>query len=299
MSKLQVRLISPWTECVETEVANFSTKIATDKADALLCEWAPSPELDTFPRRKAWYCCEPQCQFQRIEGSKWPRIKKQLGTHEFLYHGHSDPRFRVPHITHFQPLTMNRNLDRKERAIAIVSNHGGSPLRRHPDIAYRNHLITDPLVDLYGRSGWKSYRAAWYHLAGAPANYKGEIQGDWPADQKRMLMSQYKVCVCLENMNEPGYFTEKFVEAVVAGCIPVFRAAADIRETFLKGACWFDPGDFSSPCNKAIKAALGGNLKDCQEINSRWLKESLALRSTHSQEVFNKIATILAESLSK
>lgn len=290
--KLQVRLISPWTKCVETEEAIFSVNFPADKADALLCEWAPSPELFTFPRRKAWYCCEPQCQFQRIESGKWPRIKACLGEHEFLYHGHSNPCFRVPHITHFEPLVMNRNDKRQNRAIAIVSNHGGSPFRRHADITYRNRLITHPLVDLFGRSSWKNYRAAWYKPAGAPANYQGEIQGDWPAEQKRTLMSQYKVCVCLENMNEPGYFTEKFVEAVTAGCIPVFRAPSDIRDTFLKGAFWIDPSDPDTLGPQAIATALEADLQKCQEANGKWMRESVALQSTHSQEVFAKLARI-------
>jgi hypothetical protein len=155
-------------------------------------------------------------------------------------------------------------------------------------------LITNPLVDLFGRSSWKNYRAAWYNLAGAPANYKGEIQGDWPADQKRTLMSQYKVCVCLENMNEPGYFTEKFVEAVTAGCIPVFRAPSDIRDTFLKGAFWFDPSDPSNLGPRAISAALEADLEKCQEANEKWMRESVALHSTHSKEVFRKIGRIFS-----
>lgn len=293
--KLHVRLISPWSRRIETDEAIFDCELTAEKADALLCEWAPSDELFTFPRRKAWYCCEPQCQFQRLDGGRWPKLKKKLSEAEFLYHAHPDSRYRVPHMTHYESLRMNHKKDRKTRAIAIVSNHGGSPLFRHRDIAYRNALITDPRVDLFGRAGWKTYRAAWYRFPGAPANYQGEIQGDWPAEQKRMLMSQYKVCVCLENMNEPGYFTEKFVEAVVAGCIPVFRAAVDIRETFLKGACWFDPGDAKHFGKEAIAAALEGNLEACQETNERWLNESIALGSTRSQEVFNKIGLILTD----
>ncbi len=122
---------------------------------------------------------------------------------------------------------MNQSVDRKQKAVAIVSNHGGSPLKAHPDIRYRNRLITSPLVDLYGRSGWQRYRSHWYSWPRAPKNYRGELPGDWPGAEKRRLMSEYKVCVCLENMNEPGYFTEKFVEAVQAGCIPVYRASTD------------------------------------------------------------------------
>ncbi len=290
MEKLQVRLISPWTSHLETETAIFSRDINTANADALLSEWAPSEELFTFPRRKAWYCCEPQCQFLGIQMGTWPAIKARLESHEFLYHGHPEEKFRVPHITHFEDLRMDQNLPRRDRAIAIVSNHGGSPLRCHPDIRYRNGLITMPDVDLFGRSSWRTYRRNWYSLAKAPRNYKGELPGDWSGMEKRKLMGEYKVCVCLENMNEPGYFTEKFVEAVVAGCIPVYRATPELKETVLAGAIWFDPGDPRWPGEKAIHHALQANLTEIQEINKRWIKESSHLGRTSMQAVFSKIA---------
>ncbi len=290
--KLQVRLRSPWTTYMETDSAVFSVDIPSEKADALLCEWAPDPELFTFPRRKAWYCCEPQCQFRGLGGGTWPKIKSELGPHEFLWHGHPDERYRVPHITHFEPLVMNTNQDRLDKAIAIVSNHGGSPWKRHPDIAYRNRLITDPRVDLYGRSGWKRYRAHWYSRAGAPPNYKGEIQGDWPAGEKRQLMSKYKIAICLENMNEPYYFTEKFVEAVVAGCVPVYRADQLLRETLLNGASWIDPEDWGNSVSAAMEQAMRCDLNEIQQQNDRWLKQ-VELAATNSASVFARIASTL------
>jgi hypothetical protein len=106
-------------------------------------------------------------------------------------------------------------------------------------------------------------------------------------------MSQYKVCVCLENMNEPGYFTEKFVEAVVAGCIPVYRASADVRDTVLQGAVWFDPADSRWPGTQAIEAALQADAAAVVQANTHWLHHNSALQQTHSQAVFERIAAIL------
>lgn len=295
MSKLQVRLISPWTTRVETESAVFSTEISTEQADALLCEWAPSPELFTFPRRKAWYCCEPACQFNALGNGTWPAIKRRLAPHEFLWHGHPDPQFRVPHITHFQPLEMNPNPDRIPKAVAIVSNHGGNPWTCHPDIRYRNRLITLPQVDLYGRSGWRRYRRNWYSLPRTPGNYRGELPGDWPGEEKRRLMSTYKVCVCLENMNEPGYFSEKFVEAVVAGCIPVYRASPDIRDTVLQGACWFDPSDHGNVGPGACAVALEANRELVQQKNDTWLRSSRELHNSSHKAVFGLLSEMLSQ----
>jgi hypothetical protein len=294
-SRLQVHLKSPWSGRIETELAVFSPDIPLEKADALLCEWAPTPELFTFPRRKAWYCCEPACQFNALGNGTWPAMRGRLGPHEFLWHGHPDPLYRVPHITHCQPLTMNRNAHRKQRAVAIVSNHGGHPLKCHPDIRYRNRLITHPSVDLYGRSGWKRYRRHWYSWPGPPQNYRGEIPGDWDDAQKRKLMSEYTVCVCLENMNEPGYFTEKFVETVRAGCIPIYRSDEAIRQTLLDGAAWIDPGDHQPTAIDAIAVALSSDWTFYLDINAQWLIRNHALAATNSTMVFKRIAEILTK----
>ena len=205
MTKLQVRLKSPWAERVDTELAVFSRDIPAEQADALLCEWAPDDELFRFPRLKASYCCEPACRFRRLGNGMWHNLRSRLGPHEFLWHGHPDPRYRVPHVTLFRPLAMNQNPDRLQKAVVIVSNHGSSPWTCHPAIRYRNRLITLPQVDLYGRSIWQRYRRGWFSLPGAPRNYRGELPGDWPGEEKRRLMSRYKVRVSLENMNGLAY----------------------------------------------------------------------------------------------
>lgn len=293
LKKIQVRLISPWSPRLETEHAVFSAQLGAEDADALLCMWAPSSELATFPRRKAWYCCEPQCQFEHLENGKWVEIRNSLRAGEFLYHNHKNSIYRVPHITHYEDLEVVYQPRRLSKAIAVVSNTGGHPLRAHGHVRFRNSIITSANVDLYGRSGWLRYRRRWYSLPRAPKNYCGEIPGDWPAHEKRRMMSQYKVCVCLENMNEPGYFTEKFVEAVLAGCIPVYRASPDVRETFLQGAAWFDPGDSRWPGPRAVDAALQASWADVVEVNSRWLKTNAFLQSSRLDLVMSKIAAAL------
>ena len=293
--KLKVRLISPWTDRVETETAIFSKHISSGEADALLCEWAPDPELLTFKKRKAWYCCEPTCQFIQIEEGCWPEIRKGLNPSEFLYHSHPDPQFRVPHITHFQPLMMNTNPDRKPRGIAIVSNHGGSPRTRHPGIAYRNQFITHPSIDLFGRAGWTRYRAHWYSWPKAPKNYRGEIPGDWPGAEKRELQAGYKMAICLENMCEPYYFTEKFVEAVVAGCIPVYHAHTTLVDTVLNGAFRLETEAFDHDIQRVIDTCINIDIKVVHAQNLEWLNHNEYLRSTRASAVFDRIGQILSE----
>jgi hypothetical protein len=289
--KLQVRVVSPWFGELDTEEAFFSVNLPTEKSDALLCDWAPSEELFTFPRRKAWYCCEPSCQFQGLGGGTWPAIRDRLAPHEFLWHNHPDERYRVPHVTHHGPLSINTNHDRIPRAVAIVSNHGGAPWRRHPDLALRSRFVTHPSVDLFGRSGWKNYRRHWYSRPGFPGNYKGEIPGDWDDDAKRTLMSKYAVAICFENMCEPNYFTEKFVEAVCAGCVPIYRAHPTLSNGILQGAGWFDPGGYNDAPDETLAAARSANSEALLHLNTEWMSSSSLDQSRH-KSVFERIARI-------
>jgi hypothetical protein len=291
--KLQVRIDSPWLEEMETPDAIFSAKIQRAKADALLCDWAPGDELFTFPGRKAWYCCEPQPQFAGLEGGRWPSIRAKLAPGEFLFHGHPDPRWRVPHVTHFENLTVNWRTNREMRAVAVVSNHGGPPWGRHSEIDYRNRFVTHPRVDLYGRKGWMQFRAGWVGRQGPPSNYKGELPGDWHAAAKREVMSRYQVAICLENMKEPYYFTEKFVEAVCAGCVPIYRAHPTVADTVLRDATWVDPSDFGHDPEATLEAAFSLDPDEVRRRNEQWVA-SPQLAETRSCHVYGRIGRILA-----
>ena len=294
MRKNKIRLLSPWSDYIETEKVIFSADFDCSEADALLCEWAPSEELFDFPGPKAWYCCEPECQFNGIENGRWVELRSRLGENEFLFHNHKNPIYRVPHITHFQDIEVNKNQERLERVVVVVSNFGGGPRSRHPEVAYRNHFSTHASVDLFGRSSWQKYRKGLFSLPKAPKNYQGEIPGDWPAEEKRALLSRYKVCLCLENMVEPHYFTEKFLEAVVAGCIPVYRAHDSLLDNVLKGAKWVDPADYSDDPVKTIDTALSMDLDEYREANSQWLM-SREVHMTHHSNIFSRIGRILLD----
>ncbi len=185
---------------------------------------------------------------------------------------------------------------RKQKAIAIVSNQGGSAFARHPEMTFRNEVIIGPNVDLFGRSTWKRYRRRWYSFPTAPANYCGELPGEWHGALKRDLQATYQVAVCMENMRELFYFTEKFVEAVVAGCIPVYAAHESLIATYLEGAFWIDPSAVGHAPSAAVEASLNVDYVDARQRNLTWLRENSFLRKTHSVEVFNRIGSILAES---
>jgi hypothetical protein len=43
-------------------------------------------------------------------------------------------------------------------------------------------------------------------------------------------MSNYKFAVCFENVSYPGYVTEKIIDCLVAGVIPLYSGAPDVTD---------------------------------------------------------------------
>ena len=113
---------------------------------------------------------------------------------------------------------------------------------------------------------------------------------DW-VGAKIKLMTGYKAAVCLET-HEPYYFTEKFVAAVQAGCIPVYQAHESVRQTFLAGAKWIDPADYGFDPAATVKAALSERIEDYWEANAEWLKNPVVV-ATEREHVLRRIAELL------
>ncbi len=79
--------------------------------------------------------------------------------------------------------------------------------------------------DLYGR-GWDHpvlYTKGKYAEA-IKASYRGEVEDKLPVLQK------YKFSICFENCIFGGWITEKIIDSLYAGCVPVYWGAPDITE---------------------------------------------------------------------
>jgi hypothetical protein len=107
------------------------------------------------------------------------------------------------------------------------------------------------------------------------------------------FLSTYKVVVCLENCVEPYYFTEKFVNAVRAGSIPVYHAHPVVKERFLNGAKWVDPADFGFNPRRTIEFALAQNQAEFRQVNDSWLHSGI-LAETENNRVFSNLYKIIA-----
>jgi hypothetical protein len=299
-TQLSVRITGiNWDMSFERNGVFYSTQIPLSDANGLLCLYSPVEEILDFHGPKLWVTIEPSWHSFWNKGIG-KKVTKFLKSDEIAYYGHPNPDYRIPHLTSYSKINPFEKLrvtdSPTEKAVAVVSNYGGRIhfLKRH--IQIRNKLILCPSVDLYGRrESWNQYRhfpLLW--KVSPPSNYCGEISRGY--DALISLISQYKVNVCLENNFEPYYFTEKFVNSVRAGCIPIYHAHPTVKETFLKGAIWIDPSDFNFDPLKTIEFALEQNIHHYRSINDEWLDSDI-LKSTTVKSFYAKACQIIERKL--
>jgi hypothetical protein len=118
------------------------------------------------------------------------------------------------------------------------------------------------------------------------------MAGNWGTVEKWTAVSRYHAAVCFENTQEPQYFTEKFVDAVAAGCVPVYRAHPTVRDGVLRGAAWIDPADHGDDVDATLDAALRADREAVAEQNARWLTSD-GVQRTGMSAVYEQVATVL------
>jgi len=161
-------------------------------------------------------------------------------------------------------------------------------------------MILDRHVELFGNPDvWANFRhfpKLWIH--GPPESYMGQPTPgtSYYDDEHIRFLSAYKVAACLENSTEAHYFTEKFVNAVRAGCIPVYHAHPTVKKRFLSGARWIDPAEFGFSSRRTIEFALDQDQTKFRSINDAWL-ESGILADTDNLKVFAKLHAIVSAKL--
>jgi Glycosyltransferase family 10 (fucosyltransferase) C-term len=98
---------------------------------------------------------------------------------------------------------------RKKRAALIGSRHVGVGYDLRVQLASANKEC----VDVFGR-GWE----------GENVSYFGRCE------DKRSILRRYRWALVMENQRQPGYVTEKVLDAIVAGAVPIYWGAPDARE---------------------------------------------------------------------
>jgi len=161
-------------------------------------------------------------------------------------------------------------------------------------------MILDSRVELFGKpEAWANFLhfpKVW--IRRPPGNYTGQASPgtDIHGDEHIRFFSSYKVAVCLENCTEAHYFTEKFVNAVRAGCIPIYQAHSTVKERFLRGAKWVDPADFAFSPGRTVEFALNQDQTEFRSINDAWL-ESGILAETDDFKTLPKLHEIIGAKL--
>jgi hypothetical protein len=159
-------------------------------------------------------------------------------------------------------------------------------------------MILEQRVELFGRrASWDQFihfPCVWRR--GVPWNYRGETDLTHLQDSFCEFLSRYKVYVCIENSCEPYFFTEKFVNAARAGCIPVYHAHPTIADRFLKGAKWVDPADHGFNPRRTIDYALAADRSEFQKANDAWLDSGI-VDETGFLGFFNRLHSLIKAKL--
>jgi hypothetical protein len=275
----------------------YSPRVALEEADALLVLYDPSDELLRFTGPKLWFTIEPSWHSHFHSHPVGKRLVHKLDATERAFYSHPDARYRVAHPTYMGALSRTRVASVRHAAVAAVNNFGGRLWFLKSHFQARNRMILDRRVELFGLpEAWAQFRhfpKLW--IRRPPDNYMGRTSpaGD---DEPIRFLSGYKVAVCLENCTEPYYFTEKFVNAVRAGCVPVYHAHATVKTSVLSGAKWVDPADFGFSPRRTIDFALTEDQMAFRSINDAWL-ESGILADTDELKVVPKLHEIISGKL--
>jgi hypothetical protein len=274
--------------------------VPLEEADALLVLYDPSDELLRFTGPKLWFTIEPSWHHHFHSHPVGKRLVQDLDATERAFYGHPEATYRVPHATYSGSLSRPRAPSVRRAAVATVNNFGGRLWFLKPHFRIRNRMILDRHVELFGKpDAWANFRhfpKLW--IQRPPDNYAGKASpsSDIYGDKKIQFLSGYKVAVCLENCAEAYYFTEKFVDAVRAGCIPVYHAHATVKNRFLSGARWIDPADFAFSPRRTIDFALNQDQMEFRSINDAWL-ESGILADTDELKLVPKLHEIISAKL--
>lgn len=140
------------------------------------------------------------------------------------------------------------NTDRLNRIVVINGNHRPKSIEGElysKRIEAMAGLVKLNAVDLYGR-GWAKWwlRSSfwlpyWMNRGRLMSIYKGECSS------KLDILSQYRFCLCFENMSMKGYVTEKIFDCLYAGTIPLYWGAPDI-DSLIPAEVYIDVRKFES-----------------------------------------------------
>jgi hypothetical protein len=107
-------------------------------------------------------------------------------------------------------------------------------------------------ISHFGRMGKLDlYGSGWGNLNNLPLHWQSELAATVSSlnpvtcGDKLATMANYKFALCFENLEFPGYVTEKVIDCLVAGVVPIYWGAPDIQE-FIPEDCFIEARKFKS-----------------------------------------------------
>jgi hypothetical protein len=113
-------------------------------------------------------------------------------------------------------------------------------------------------VDIFGR-GWQNLENLPLFQAARLENIRSIFHGI--CENKHDLLGQYKFTIAFENTAYPGYVTEKIIDAMVAGSVPIYLGAPDIGDHVPPNA-FIDASEFPN------SLALADRLEQVTELEA-------------------------------
>jgi hypothetical protein len=126
-----------------------------------------------------------------------------------------------------------------------------SPIKRLSRLA-QLHDTRLALIEFFGLRGLLDlYGAGWNDPSKLPHRWKQRLGSllshlqPVPCQDKVRTMANYRFALCLENISYPGYITEKLIDCLVAGAVPIYLGAPDVSD-FIPADCFIDCRRFQS-----------------------------------------------------
>lgn len=149
----------------------------------------------------------------------------------------------------------------------------------------------EAIIYFSGKKDFDLYGPGWSNLGSLPKDcaepMKSVVDQCYlgPCIDKIQVICGYRFYLCFENMDSPGYVTEKIIDCFVAGTVPLYWGTEDVKRLIPRDA-FIDMRDFSSfsELNTYINSLSDQDLLRIIEAGREYLKSENG--HLHSYEGF-------------
>jgi hypothetical protein len=155
-----------------------------------------------------------------------------------------------------------------------------------------DYFCKKSLLDIYGPN--------WDNLNNLPLRWRTILKDNikklspMPCIDKKRTISHYKFSICIENTIYPGYLTEKIIDSLVAGVIPIYLGDPNVKK-IIPHDIFIDIRDYNSWDDLYFKIKSIGENEGENMIKSarQFLRSELGQSFTyynHAKKIFDLIS---------